>query len=345
MVVPADTPRPGDVLLGTYRVERVLGVGGMGTVVAARSLNRGDQVAIKVLLPDKAQESEWVGRFMLEARASVRIESSHVARVFDVGKLDNGSPYIVMEYLEGQTLAALCRKGRPIPIETAVEYVLQACEALAEAHAAGIVHRDLKPANLFLATAPDGSCSVKVLDFGVSKIREAGQSLGQTAPTEVLGSPYYMSPEQMRCSRDVDVRADIWALGVTLYELVTGKRPFVGDSLAALMMRVLTTQPTPLAILRPDAPRELEAVILKCLGKEPEDRYRDVAELAVALAPLATPEGRTSLDRISRFSRPAGDLEIDSEPPEPPRRRGLALGIGLTLLAGLLIAGAALLAR
>jgi len=318
-------------------------------VVAARSLNRGDQVAIKLLLPDKAQQEDVVGRFLLEAAAVLKIESPHVARIFDVGKLDDGSPYMVMEYLDGQSLASVVRTGQAIAVETAVGWVLQACEAIAEAHAAGIVHRDLKPENLFLTNGEDGKPTIKVLDFGVSKMRDAGRSLGQTAPTEMLGSPFYMAPEQMRCSRDVDVRADIWALGVTLYELLSGKRPFIADNLPSLMIRVLTTQPSPLGVLRPGVATELEAVVQKCLEKEPDRRYAGVAELATALAPFGPAEARLSLDRISRISQAAAapaptQLTGASEPP-PRRRFPMSVLVGLSAVIALALVGAALIAR
>jgi serine/threonine-protein kinase len=335
MHAATDIVAPGEVLLETYRVEGVIGGGGMGVVLAATSLKRGERVAIKVLQPDKAQREEVVKRFLLEANAVLKIESPHVARVFDVGRLPSGAPYMVMEYLEGMSLAALLRERGPLPPSTAADYLLQACEALAEAHLSGIVHRDLKPANLFLCQEVDGSESIKVLDFGVSKMRSTtGMSLGMTLPTEMVGSPFYMAPEQMRCSRDVDRRCDIWAMGVTLYELCTGKRPFQGDVLPALMMAVLQRQPPPLRELLPDAPPTLEEVVERCLRKEPEDRYADVAGLAAALAPLAPDHAQRILDRISRVSRAT---PISSLPPRPSDTEIPALGAGrLTWIVGTL---------
>src|SRR5580693_7216018 len=169
---------------------------------------------------------EYVARFEREARTAVKIKSEHVARVIDVGQLESGSPYMVMEYLEGEDLQGWLEKQGRLPIERAVDFLLQACEAIAEAHAMGIVHRDLKPANLFCIRRPDGTLSIKVLDFGISKA--AGASMGMTSTQAVMGSPLYMSPEQMGSSKGVDARSDIWALGVILFELVTGRVPFDG---------------------------------------------------------------------------------------------------------------------
>jgi serine/threonine-protein kinase len=289
----------GDVIAGKYRVERVLGVGGMGVVMCATHLDLGKQVAIKFLLPEVAEEDQAVVRFLREGRAAANIKSEHVARVFDVARLDSGVPYIVMELLEGTNLAGLVKKG-PLPADIAVEYVLQACEAIAEAHVAGVIHRDLKPANLFVSFRADGSPCVKVLDFGISKLtgsvaRES--QLEMTKPTTVLGSPLYMSPEQMACASEVDARTDIWSLGVILYQLVTGVRPFRGTSIVEVYSSMLRAPP-PFAQLRPDAPAGLEAVIHRCLQGERERRYATVADFATALAPFATSRARLSIERI-----------------------------------------------
>src|SRR5689334_23477229 len=206
----------GAVLSGKYRIERMLGVGGMGVVMAAHHLQLDERVAIKFLLPDGMNNEEAVARFDREARTAAKIKSEHVARVIDVGSLENGSRYIVMEYLEGADLASFLRSRRLLPVEEAVEFVLQACEALAEAHALGIIHRDLKPENLFLVRRADGLVSVKVLDFGISKITAltgSGREVGITKTSTIMGSPLYMSPEQMTCAKDVDFRTDIWAMG------------------------------------------------------------------------------------------------------------------------------------
>jgi eukaryotic-like serine/threonine-protein kinase len=288
---------PGDVLLGKYRVERHLGMGSMGVVVAAMHLELEQRVAIKFMLPGKAPQSDQYTRFLREAQAAGRLKSQHVAKVLDVGKMESGAPYMVMEYLEGRDLAAELGERGPLPIEEAVGYVLQACEAVAEAHVAGIVHRDLKPANLFLTRSADGSACVKVLDFGVSKM--AGAKLGVTREGQALGSPLYMSPEQMGSSRDVDARTDLWALGVILYELTAGQTPFNAGELPELVIRVLQGDPTPLRALRPDVPAGLEAVVMQCLEKDRERRWSSATELAAALAPFATASAGAYVARVA----------------------------------------------
>jgi serine/threonine-protein kinase len=296
------------MLAGKYRVEKILGVGGMGVVVAARHLQLQTKVAIKFLRPEMLASEEAVARFAREARAAVRITSEHVARVLDVGSLENGAPYIVMEFLEGGDLAAWLRQRGPLPVEQAVDFVLQACEAIAEAHALGIVHRDLKPANLFCIRGPDGLLSIKVLDFGISKVNEGDSASGAsvTQTSTILGSPLYMSPEQMQVTRDVDVRTDVWALGVILYELLTQRAPFVGETFADICIRIASRPPTPLHDLRPDVPDGLEAVILRCLEKDRAARYANVAELARSLVPFGPERGRVSYDRITRVLQAAG---------------------------------------
>lgn len=290
--------QPGDLLAGKYRIERVLGRGGMGVVVSAIHEQLGERVALKFLLPESANNAEAAARFLREARAAVKIRSEHVARVTDVGTLESGSPYMVMEYLEGTDLAQYLESHGPLPIDEAVEYVLQACEALAEAHALGIIHRDLKPANLFRTERADGSPSVKLLDFGISKMVTLGGSMTRTS--SMMGSPLYMAPEQMTSAKHVDPRADVWALGVILHELLTGRLPFMGETLPELCAQVLTERPRSLRELRPDAPEELEQIILRCLEREREQRCGSVAELAVALRPFASPRALVSVDRVSR---------------------------------------------
>ncbi|WP_437719369.1 serine/threonine-protein kinase [Sorangium sp. So ce448] len=302
--------RPGQVIAEKYRVERVIGAGGMGVVVAATHLQLEERVAIKLLLPEAAKSRTLAERFVREARAAVKVKSEHVARVTDVGTLDSGTPYMVMEYLSGSDLADALRAGGPMTPQAAVEYVLQACEALAEAHAAGIIHRDLKPANLFLTRRADSSPCVKVLDFGISKVATGGSDPRITDTKAIMGSPLYMSPEQLKSSRDVDARSDIWSLGVILFELLTGAPPFDGATMPQLCVAIMQGIPSPLAAFRSDVPPALEAVIRRCLEKLPEQRFRHVGELAEALAPFATGRARLSVDRISGISRSSG-------PPRP----------------------------
>jgi serine/threonine protein kinase len=298
-----DTPvREGEILAGKYRVDRVLGVGGMGVVVAAHHLELDDKVAIKFLLPETLGNAEAVARFAREARAAVKIKSEHVARVSDVGKLENGAPYMVMEHLEGSDLSGWLTERGALPIDQAVEFVLQASEAIAEAHSLGIVHRDLKPANLFVIRRPDGGMSIKVLDFGISKMTSLGGSSGDGSMTKtstMMGSPIYMSPEQIQSSKDVDSRGDIWALGVILYELITGSAPFGGEHMAELIYRIISGVPPRMQAYRPEVPPGLEAVILHCLEKDRNRRFSSVAEFANALLPFAPPRAFASVERIS----------------------------------------------
>jgi eukaryotic-like serine/threonine-protein kinase len=299
----------GSILAGKYRVDKVLGVGGMGVVVAAHHIQLDDRVAIKFLLPETLGNGDAVMRFAREARAAVKIKSEHVARVTDVGTLENGAPYMVMEYLEGGDLSAwLVEQGR-LPVEQAIDLLLQGCEAIAEAHAIGIVHRDLKPANLFVARLPGGVQSVKVLDFGISKLTGFSASGGESSATKtsaLLGSPLYMSPEQMRSSKDVDARSDIWALGVILYELLAGAAPFIADSMPELVFKVVDGAPLSLLELRPDLPAGLEAVIFRCLEKDRSRRFQTVGDLAGALGQFAPRKSRVSIDRIVQVMQAAG---------------------------------------
>jgi serine/threonine-protein kinase len=302
-------PREGDVLAGKFRIERVLGVGGMGMVVSAMHLQLDERVAIKFLLPEALMNAEAVARFGREARAAVKIKSEHVARVTDVGALETGAPYMVMELLRGQDLSQVLRDRGALPIALAVQYVLQACEALAEAHAIGIVHRDLKPANLFLTARADGSPCIKVLDFGISKVTSqsgSGSDMGMTRTQSIMGSPLYMSPEQMASAKDVDQRADIWAIGCVLYELVTGRVPFEAETMPQLCTLILHTDPPPPRSIRADVPELLDQVILRCLRKDRNQRYADVAMLAADLAAFSPDAGPRSAARISRVLSSSG---------------------------------------
>ncbi|WP_437636934.1 protein kinase domain-containing protein [Sorangium sp. So ce854] len=287
----------GDVIAGKYRVDHVLGRGGMGMVVAASHLVLPHRVAIKLLVSDG--NPALVQRFLREARAAARLDGEHVVRVLDVGELESGVPYIVMEYLEGEDLSDVLRTCGPLGVTEAADYVLQACVAMAEAHAAGIVHRDLKPANLFLTAKPGGAKLIKVLDFGISK--ELGGGAALTRTWEMLGSPVYMPPEQMRSSRSVDARSDIWALGAILYRLLTGRPPFEAPALAELMLLVATAEPVPPSAFRSDLPPGLERVILHCLQKDPAQRPQTVAELSLALAPFAPAGGQERAERAARI--------------------------------------------
>jgi serine/threonine protein kinase len=300
----------GQVLAGKYRVDRVLGAGGMGVVVEAHHLALDSKIAIKFLTPEVQGNAEAVARFAREARVAAKIRSEHVTRVLDVGMLDTGAHYIVMELLDGMDLRQwLTRKG-PLPVGEAVDFVLQASEAIAEAHDLGIVHRDLKPANLFCVRRPNGSQCIKVLDFGISKMSSLGDSgggLSMTGTATVMGTPFYMSPEQMDSARNTDGRTDIWALGVILFELLTGQLPFSGESLPQVCMSV-TSRPAPsVRALRADVPPELEAAIHKCLEKDRTKRFQTVGDLCDAVAPFAA-----VLDSRSARGRPEGSTLMAS---------------------------------
>jgi serine/threonine protein kinase len=334
--------KPGDVLAGKYRVERVLGEGGMGIVVAARHLQLDEMVALKFLLPEALGNPASIARFIREGRAAVKIKSEHVARVSDVGQLENGAPYLVMEYLDGGDLDAWLRQRGALPVEQAVEFVLQACVAVAEAHALGIVHRDLKPANLFCVRRSDGQLAIKVLDFGISKLTDASASgPAMTRTSAVMGSPLYMSPEQMQSSKRVDARTDLWALGVVLYELITGRSPFLAESVMELAVKIANEPPPPLRSLRPEAPAGLEGAIVKCLQKNPAERYANVGELAQALAPFAPLRARSSVERItgivqsSKQSQPeVVRMPAASEPANPSNPDRGTLSMARTTLGG-----------
>ena len=294
--------REGDLVAGKYRVEGIIGVGGMGVVVAARHEQLDQRVAIKLVREQVLRNPEAVQRFLREARAAARLKSEHAARVLDVGTLESGAPYMVMEFLEGGDLAQVLEQRGPVPVDLAADWIAQACEALAEAHAVGITHRDLKPQNLFLARTVGGAATVKVLDFGVSKSAEAIAS-GPGALTRtrsMLGSPLYMAPEQMRSSRDVDSRADVWALGAVLFELLTRRLPFEAETLPELCLKVVGEAPLSLGALRPDVPQAMILIVERCLEKDRERRFANAAELAEALGPLV-PSGSQAVFERARW--------------------------------------------
>lgn len=344
---------PGQVIGERYRVNDVLGGGGMGVVFSGTHVLLGTPVAIKLIHSELKHDGEAVQRFLNEARTSASLKGEHIARVFDVGILDSGEPYLVMEQLDGLGLDQyLQERGACSPTE-AVDLVLQVCEGLAEAHAAALVHRDIKPANLFLARRADGQFSLKILDFGIVKhtARRRGEP-GLTNPGKSLGSPWYMSPEQMMTPHTVDQRADVWSLGVLLFELLTDQLPFVGDDVPQVCANVLTAPVPPVRHLRPELPPELEAIVQRCLEKDPTARFQSVDQLAAALLPFASPPSYSSglaLDaaatRAERKSRRSPSsygslrpLGTDSQRPEP-RRSSWPSTLGLALLALLILGG------
>ena len=281
--------RIGDIVGGKYRVERMVGAGGMGVVVAATHLELGQRVALKFILPEAVTSRDAIERFFREARAIARLSGDHITRVYDVSRADEETPYMVLELLEGEDLAQLNRTKGPLSVGDAVEYLVQACAGLVDAHSAGIIHRDLKPQNLFVTRRANGTPLVKLLDFGIAKAVGAA-AVGQVTLTDskaVIGSPLYMPPEQMRSARIADVRSDIWAVGVMLYELLGGKLPFDGETVTEICVRVVNEAPTPLLTLRPQLDPKLVEIVMRCLEKNPERRWPNVAQLGAALEPYA----------------------------------------------------------
>ncbi len=275
----------GDVIAGKYRVERVLGEGGMGFVVAATHLALETPVAIKFIREGVLGTREASVRFLREAKAAVQLKNPHVAAVYDVGTLETGEPFMVMEYLEGCDLSELFKRRGALPQAEACEYVVQACDALGEAHALGIVHRDVKLGNLFLTRGAAGVSIVKVLDFGLSKVSAFGDGeTGVTMSAAVLGSPRFMSPEQLQDPRTVDGRTDIWSLGIILYTLIAGRPAFDADTVGKLFAKVMGENPRPLQELAPNVDPGLVAIVNACLEKSPDNRISNVADLASALA-------------------------------------------------------------
>jgi len=318
-------PLPGAVVAGKYRVERTLGEGGMGIVVAATHLGLEQHVAIKFLLPEAARNKIAVERFLREARVAAMVHSDYVARVHDVGTLEDGVPYIVMEHLEGSDLGQLIARSGALPVPETSEIALQACEALAALHAAGVVHRDLKPSNLFVTRRADGSPAVKLLDFGISKLTVGAQDSspdpGLTATTTIMGSPSYMSPEQLKSTKEVDPRTDVWSLGAVLFEALSGKQAFAGDSVPQVCAMIASEKPPSLVQFRPGLPSDLVRAVEGCLEKDPDKRI-SLVNLAAVLARTAPPRARPLLERIeatlgTQATRPRTDTSTRELPVLP----------------------------
>jgi serine/threonine-protein kinase len=326
-------PAAGTVVAGKYRVEGPLGDGGMGVVVLATHVGLDQRVAIKFLHAEALKSRDSVERFFREAKVAARIRSDYVARVHDVGTLDGGVPYIVMEYLEGSDLGALIARHGALPLDEVCEIALQACEALAEVHAAGIVHRDLKPTNLFVTRRADGSPAVKLLDFGISKLApgadETRTDPALTATTAIMGSPSYMSPEQLKSTKDVDHRTDVWSLGTVLYEAITGRPAFRGETLPQVCAMIAADDPVPPSTLREGVPPELERAILGCLRKNPAER-EELVELSRALAGLAPARAGASLERIEATLGVSSSKPMSAAVrPVEERRRSLSVATGV----------------
>lgn len=295
-------PGVGDVIVGKYRIERAIREGGMGAVFAAHHLLLDQKVAVKILLAEAAKEEVSVSRFLFEAQAAAKLKSDHVALVMDAGTLANGLPFLVMELLDGCDLGELLKLQGPLPHTELVDYMLQALAGIARAHAAEIIHRDLKPGNLYLALLPDGTNLIKVLDFGISKSTSADASgrFKSLTGKQLLGSPAYMSPEQIRNAKTVDPRSDLWSLGVVMYEMLSGVIPFDGDGVGEILAAILDASPVPLHERVRAVPAGLSDVVMSCLKKDRDLRPRDAMALARALAPYGSPRAREALDKISR---------------------------------------------
>jgi eukaryotic-like serine/threonine-protein kinase len=328
----ASTLAPGAFIAGRYRVLRKIGEGGMGLLYACFDTTLSREVAVKLMQRSLAAEPLIAERLMREAMLAAQLRR-HVAQVFDCGMLETGEPYIVMELLSGRDMYAALRESGPITPEELSAVMLQVCDGLAEAHAKGIIHRDLKPENLFCANEPDGSLVIKIVDFGVSKQLSGRRMRAQTNPGESVGSPQYMSPEQITRPSEVDARTDIWSLGVVMYELLTGHLPFRGAGTAQICAAVLTEPVPSISDYRQDVPPALEFIIRRCLEKDREHRFPDVVALSAAL---------TALDSAaaghSRFTsvRPVGPNATQDEvlSPARPRRRWVGVLCGLAVLGG-----------
>jgi serine/threonine-protein kinase len=335
-------PRVGDVVAGKYRIESVIGEGGMGAVFAASHLLTGKRVALKWMLPELAADADAVQRFMREAQAAGRIDHPNVVDIYDVGEHD-GSIFLVMEYLHGETLTAAANRG-DLNASQIIQLLLPAMRGVAAAHRTGVVHRDLKPDNIFLCSGDDGGYrEPKVLDFGISKVSSVGDQMNPrlTRTGAVMGTPYYMSPEQIRGSSEVDQRTDVYAFGVILYEALTGHVPFDADAYSALILEIATGTPKRLRHHRPELPEDLERVVLKAMAREPDARYPDVESLARALEPFA--DGSTfrmvGPDRNSRLQRSLGTGTTPFISEAPVRVPGTGSGKTLALVgAGALVA-------
>ncbi len=318
----ARPPRIGDVIADKYRVEKVLGTGAMGVVVKAWHLVLDHPVALKFVHPHVAAQPEALMRFALEARAAARLKSEHAVRIFDVDHLAEGTPYIVMELLDGEPLSAVVARGPLAPRDVA-RWMVEACHALADAHDHGVLHRDVKPDNLFLSGG-----GVKVLDFGLAKCLDAAHA---TSGSFALGSPQYMSPEQVR-GLPLDRRTDVWSLGATFYELLTGRAAYDAPSVAAIFACIVQLSPAPPRTFRSDIPPALEDVVMRCLRHDPNERFADARELAAAIEHALVEDPRRNMQTV-----------LLRHP--PPSLAAVLAGPALTVVVALACAGIGLAVR
>ncbi len=314
------------LIAGKYRVVRVIGEGGMGVVVEAYHLQLDQRVAIKFLRGTQAQDTRNVARFQREARAAAKVKSDYVAQIYDIGVMSDGARYLVMEYLDGWDLGRELDKHGKLEIGPSCCVAIQILDAVGRAHEAGIVHRDLKPENLFLVPQTDGTRRVKVVDFGISKLQDSNASLKLTGTSDLMGTPLYMSPEQMATPEAVDGRADLWSLGCVLYEMLTGSVPFSGRSIPEICMLVMGHTPEHPSDIEPDVPRELGDIVMKCLQREPSDRYGSAAELSDRLETFLM--GPSGPSRSWTPGRVTGITRVGSEPVPSvvPTTRSIPIG-------------------
>lgn len=356
-----ELPKPGDLVHGRYRVDFELGRGGMGVVLQARDQMLDRDVALKVVLPRMLRSPEAIERFSNEARSLAQLESRHVVRVMDFGAISSpascaGLPFMVLELLRGEDLFSVSAREEGMSPARVVRYALQACSGLAAAHSQGIIHRDLKPENLFLAVEADGNECLKVLDFGIAR---SHSRRALTRGHIGVGSPGYMSPEQVEGTGHVDARSDIWGLGVVMYELLAHRPAFFGDNPQSLCLQILTSEVTPLLEVKPSLPPALVYIVERCMAREPDRRFANVAELAEALAPLDDWSPESDAERIRRRleaaeespvsetrpqSRQLPSVDIVVTEPVPLPRRGRRLA-SLLLATAVLVPFVALLPR
>ncbi len=330
----ARIPVTGEVIAGKYRLGRQLGKGATSVVFAAQHAVLGHPVAIKFLNLEQIESEAALAHFLNEGRLAAKIHSQHAARILDVNMVPPAPPYIVMEYLDGQDLAHMLHQRGTFPVSRSVDYIMQALEAIAEAHIMNIAHRDIKPSNLFIVRRPDGRKDVKVIDFGISKNLLSSEEHAATWQGALLGSPGYMSPEQVESPRDVDTRTDLWSVGVVLYELLSGKPPFQGKTLIELFRKITEEDPRSLVACCPHVPTELETVIRRCLERNRVRRYQNAVELGSALLPFGSHRARISYDSIVGVSLQSCEdddslrrlpIERSTHEKKLPRARGKAL--------------------
>ncbi len=341
--------RPGANVGRRYQIKRLLASGGMATIYEGYDIQLERPVALKVLRPQIGKMPELVELFLNEARSMGRLHSPHVARILDCGGIQHFSamdlPYIVLELLEGVDLWTLLQQNVRLSEPLTARYMLDACEGLAEAHSLGIIHCDIKPENLFLARVSDGTQTIKLLDFGISQPRDESGLIRLNQVSDFVGSPLYMSPEQMR-AMPVDIRADVWGIGAVMFECATGQPAFGGSTVAEIRANVLSKPMPDLHRLFPELSKAFLGIVERCLERNPACRFQSVAELAKFLEPLATPRSSSSADRIARrlgIQSPETTSVLSESKPtrtnslavnhQPISRRRARPGVGLSVFA------------